>query len=1148
MILQFPDLDTFRLALTSGVVPSSVSLAPVKVAFTADGPFSLQPDTNLTRSAAQQVRKLGVTTLKKHLTSTPEAYDNWLQILPLERDLSPPQLSSQAPVLFEILDLEQLAILVGEMLRLGNDRQSYRWLEPSDHPDHAEDARVLLRVIGPPYYTLLRALDQSLAQRPDGTPAVRAYLEPVPRVWTEIGYTHPLVPHLQPPEGQMLLLHAPRHWEYLEHAPFRDVYEILKFVLPEQSVIWQDAPLQEKLRVPLRLVPGNAADLPELWVLRHNAVAYLDAFVRDADEKLMHRLAFAVAEENGEPTIVLRVRPSRQPVPVIALPEAVGFKAYWKLPNLFLPVGTRLQPTLRRERIRTLLAEDPAEVVWLYPDAAAHGGFIPEMLPDDAFRPLEDWIEYVIDHQQSALAAWMEATRFDFDSFLCPEEHSERDRPSGPGKGKGKKHRADETSAAETAAGSRTGKGRSAAGSTNYAAAEPLPNIAQASKLEPSVIRQQLDALEEQFLAIDGELDHPERQALWAHLAELNAALEERNDAAVCWLNAVWEENVPASSLLEDWVASELGQRPTKLRAADLDHLLAQDAPTPSEARSLVALLVWATQPSSNPELLRSRHTRLQAFVQAHESLLGVRAVWLAWVALSKLGDADVLSLARARDRLLQRLLDEGLNPERDLPTFLRFAGSKDSERMRLVRDRFRLLRDLARQWVQQEASVSLPYVDLLFAYGFARLGEITLSRQLLEAARLELAKTQDKQGKPDPVHHLLLKGFEHRIDEVLHGRSKPAPLVDVFGEALHKLTPEERYKIDRFRELSMILEPHEKLHPYLRWLQSADDLYKEIARLAELRSPAELRLDIQRLIKDGLHGKNSPAFQARVLAEVLPLAPRVGEDFTVELITRVPEVFQSAANLQEPNPIDKLLERALFYAAHFNRVELVRQLMGLFRDWLSKQSGKLFYTTLNQFVRDGIRGMRKLGMRDEIASLLEQLRHLILKGQSLSQLRDKNAANWLETLQTLLYIGSGWMYFGNLQEAMPILDEARRELLHQGTLFGQDKSGGSKPWVLQYARLAQTYMSVLSFAPVENALARIEEMFRHMDPLSNTQLSNSHFSRNHLSVIEEMVRAVVSEDFVLGVEARRWLDDDEFLVRRRIHRDIKSVLAGSGL
>jgi cellulose synthase operon protein C len=38
-------------------------------------------------------------------------------------------------------------------------------------------------------------------------------------------------------------------------------------------------------------------------------------------------------------------------------------------------------------------------------------------------------------------------------------------------------------------------------------------------------------------------------------------------------------------------------------------------------------------------------------------------------------------------------------------------------------------------------------------------------------------------------------------------------------------------------------------------------------------------------------------------------------------------------------------------------------------------------------------------------------------------------------------------------------------------------------------------------------------------------------------------VQAVVHDDFALGAAVRRWLDSDEYLIRRRIHRDLRSLM-----
>jgi hypothetical protein len=40
----------------------------------------------------------------------------------------------------------------------------------------------------------------------------------------------------------------------------------------------------------------------------------------------------------------------------------------------------------------------------------------------------------------------------------------------------------------------------------------------------------------------------------------------------------------------------------------------------------------------------------------------------------------------------------------------------------------------------------------------------------------------------------------------------------------------------------------------------------------------------------------------------------------------------------------------------------------------------------------------------------------------------------------------------------------------------------------------------------------------------------------------------VVTDEFTLGPAVRGWLDDDEFLIRGRVHRDLAAVLREQGL
>ena len=97
---------------------------------------------------------------------------------------------------------------------------------------------------------------------------------------------------------------------------------------------------------------------------------------------------------------------------------------------------------------------------------------------------------------------------------------------------------------------------------------------------------------------------------------------------------------------------------------------------------------------------------------------------------------------------------------------------------------------------------------------------------------------------------------------------------------------------------------------------------------------------------------------------------------------------------------------------------------------------------------------------------------------------------------------------------------------------------------IQERAKLANTYAATLGQAPVETAQRGMEELFEKLKGFQDSFTSARYYSRLQLGVIEAVVLAVVSDDFTLGANARRWLDDDEFLVRRRVHRDVRTLMA----
>lgn len=1134
MILHFPDLDTLHLVLMAGMVPEKNVLAPAITALGVDGSLWIQPNTALGKNVLEELGKLSVRPVARSVIPLDQKVCCWLQLLPIARDPQSMVLGEKTPILFD-LNGSQLAEVVGEMLRLGNDRQAFRWIRDGN------EERALLRVLGPPYYTLLRALESD-----DTGP--RAYRECVPRVWVQYGYSHPLIQRLAPSAGRMLLLQPPRQWTILAEDRFRDIYEALEFPLTHAPTHWAPSELPHRLRVPLRLVRGGSNDPAELWVMAERGIEQVDSLVRECDDQLIQRLTFAVAEKNGQQRVILRARPGKEGPPVLVL-EGLAFRSYLKIPNLFLPCGatikgaTQLNPPLRRDAVKSLLASDSSQIHWLFPMEG--GEFQCESISDAAFLPLSQWVDYILDHERQALTAWRQATQFDFETCICNE---------GDREGVSPKKAAREPSAPRAPAPTsevsppKVGRPHSAPKIAPDTSA-PQSNV-QYAPLPKAQVNEELNrllALEKQFRELEGPLDAPERRDLWQELARANCTLNRSHDTTICWTNRLWEGDYE-SQLFAAWYADETrGLERNGMSAKTLERLLMATAPTNLQLSQLAAYLAWAGG-GNPPNVLAERMSRIQEFLEKYELLLPIRAAWLAWYGLSRMAGGDSLTLAGARDRCLERLFKSGLRPDMDMPSFLRLSKLAASDRSRAVREQLLELHGLVQNWIKGNtpAGASPPttaYANFVFAFGFAHLGEATRARALVQLAQEEL------QGS-DRIHAWLSLAYEHRVNEVLAGRSPtdrfPRELMDDLEAMDNKM---DRYKVDRLRQHSSILEPHEEIEPYRRWHgRYTDDLERELASLFDIENRAVLARELHKHLHREPSSKRGDTERVRVLATALELAPRLGEEFARDLLPNVIPTLDRANDLVERA---RVLEKSLFLAAHYDKTDYIRPLIERLRGILQEHWSSDNLVKLVSLLSESLRGLRKLGMRDQIHQLLDVLTGLIRKqsqrmGKMSTAERNEERAN---QLSLLLQVAGGRFYFSQDEHAWPVIEETA------DLLFIKDATGLK---TVTQIRLACDYVECLGQAPIEQAMARLHLLFSvesgSRDPASKganfrlTRISdnfttNTHYSLSQIDLLEAMVKGLVGENVQLDRDSRRWLDDDEFLVRRRIHRDVRAAV-----
>jgi hypothetical protein len=667
----------------------------------------------------------------------------------------------------------------------------------------------------------------------------------------------------------------------------------------------------------------------------------------------------------------------------------------------------------------------------------------------------------------------------------------------------------------------------------------------------------------------DRQFDSAGPQALWPDLATLYGALGQQVDAALCWMSALWETDVPPLRWLSLWSASEGKLADAGAVDRALGELLQQVSPSPADLRALVAWLVWAAH-HGTPRPDPMWFVQSKDFLTKHEHLLPVRAAWLAWVSLAELGYVDARSLAPARDRLLRRLARSGLKPEVDLPNFLRFTKQMARVPVRggfAIGDWLIGLAERAQEWIKRPGNEFIPseegrrypgqtllpktnaYVDLIFAFGLARLGEVDACNRLRQRAHAEL-------DAADEAHSFLAEAYDYRIQQALDGKPHGGPLSPEQMARLPEIFEGRAkrgewagvgawYIIDRMRGLSRILEPDQEIKADRHLLPALNELERNLRELPDVLDRAKVAERVRALLAK-VPKKDGAELRARILRAGLEQALRVGEDFALELLAQLPPTFDALPPPSDDIDFDdhaRLLEKGLFVAAHFDRAEYVQKFVARFGRLLRSLPDAPMAQALDSLAGQSFRGLRKMGMQQEIGQLLHLMAEVLLKGGDLRTVEDpKWRARQPAALRALLHVAAGWYYLGKDAEAETVLKAARATLLAPPRNPNDGAVERNVREVLVLTRLTCAYATALSHAPVEIAQKRFEELFEKLERIRDNFTTSAHYCQVQIRVIEAVILAVTSDDFAGGRLASRWLDEEEALVRRRIHHDFNTL------
>ncbi|MEZ4438763.1 MAG: hypothetical protein R3B72_06720 [Polyangiaceae bacterium] len=1045
--LSFASREALEIAITSALIPAEIAARPASV-WQEDGALRLRPRRKLPAAVIAGLVQAGVEGDDARAPGDARAVSCFAEAL-LPRRVGEPE-GPLGRVLLRVEPGRGWLDVAAELLRLGCDRMSYR----------ATAAGVLLLVDAPPYYTVARAVD--------GEGSLRAHAEQAGDVWVELGHAHPLA-RLQRPEG-LLLIDREGTWTLLPEGPWAPIDALLsvKLATKRSAVI---APPPGRLEVPLRLVQSGLFRAPSLWILSAKAPwDQLERLLCDLPEIAQRGLAFAVVTEGTEAggtreRVLLRARPGHT-LAELSL-DAERYASHPALPNLYLPQDASLEPPLGVDKLRALSGADADRLVWL---AADVGGVVATTLPEEAFRPLPAWVDYLLHRHADAIAPWIGSATFDLGVLTI--ERSAAPSVSPEPIPEVLLDLADEPPTKTARRPSR----------------RPTKPKAREVGRPPAISTDdaRLAALEEACLAADPE----GRLAAWEALAEAYAAIGRHRDAAHGWLRVVWERDDP-----EIWRRWREALGPLAQGAlADLDGRFSADA--------LLAVVCAL----GNGEAVALEALTALADRQAQD--LDLRSRWLLARQLADRSGGDLLRLTRTRDALLGELR-AGLSLDRDVPAFLRAraAGLGNAAEVAALAASLEALREAVEHGERERSATEAPpeataaYALRLLAWAEARLGR----RAEAEALRAEAATRLEAS---DEVHVILTRMLDARIQHALEGLAPTAPLPSELMGELDALAAFTRYKVDRLREASRILEPVERLDAVQAFRRAeADPRGDAFAGLRGLLDPAAVAAQIAVILRRAFEAEAEERGRlfdgAMDFFYALPVSEATS--WLEQLVERLDDVpaFHRAL----------LLEEALGLAGHFGHDRLVAQLS----DRLEQLVGELGLeqsAALARVLRGTLRTLRRVGLRERASRLLASVaRHTEGEGPALAIAR--------------LHLAGGLAFLGDAAAATSLIDA---EI---------DALAADHPIRERMDRIRAIADATATLAVPERR-ARAERLLEELPRITDSFSTNSHFCLSLIHVTESVVHALVPFERDRSGPAAALLDEDEHLVRRRIHADVR--------
>jgi hypothetical protein len=235
--------------------------------------------------------------------------------------------------------------------------------------------------------------------------------------------------------------------------------------------------------------------------------------------------------------------------------------------------------------------------------------------------------------------------------------------------------------------------------------------------------------------------------------------------------------------------------------------------------------------------------------------------------------------------------------------------------------------------------------------------------------------------------------------------------------------------------------------------------------------------------------------------------------------------VSQATALLEELVPalepieaLDRalLLDEALVLAAHFGHETLVDELSGRLQKLIA-EVGPEQAEKIGSVLEGALRTLRRVGLRDRAATLLETVAAI-------------TAGDATELLIARVQVAGGFIYLGKTDRAESLLEPARARL-----------ADADMP-IKERLELTRAVANAVALSSPEARVAENSTLASLLPLITDSFSTNSHFCLSLLHFLESLITGLVPPDRGRDGPAAAYLDEDEHLVRRRIHRDLREA------